>query len=85
MRNKWYRVLAVMIFLLVIALTACRLQRTGNSGGFYCIQTDREKEPRLIVTVDGKKYPCEVTEVEYNPTVYTLEAQSTLPQPSSAD
>lgn len=61
------------------------LQRTGNSGGFYCIQTDREKEPRLIVTVDGKKYPCEVTEVEYNPTVYTLEAQSTLPQPSSAD
>ena len=30
MRNKWYRVLAVMIFLLVIALTACRLQRTGN-------------------------------------------------------
>ena len=61
------------------------LQRTGDSGGFYCIQTDREKEPGLIVTVAGKKYPCEVTEVEYNPTVYTLEAQRTLPQPSSAD
>ena len=30
MRNKWYRVLAVMISLLVIALRACRLQRTGN-------------------------------------------------------
>lgn len=30
MRSRWYRLPTVMCFFLVIALTACRLQRTGN-------------------------------------------------------
>ena len=30
MRSRWYRLPAVMCFFLVTALTACRLQRTGN-------------------------------------------------------
>lgn len=30
MKNKWFRVLAVMLFLLMIILTSCRLQRAEN-------------------------------------------------------
>lgn len=32
MKNKWYRVLPVMLFFLALVLTSCRLQRTDNIG-----------------------------------------------------
>ncbi len=51
------------------------LHATGNSGSFFNVVSSSDKAPNLKVKVDGKKIPCAVTEVNYNPTVYYIVPQ----------
>lgn len=51
------------------------LERTGSSGSFFCLTSSADKEPRLKVILDGKKIPCTVTTVDYNPTTYYIESE----------
>lgn len=53
------------------------LELHSNSAGDYLINiiasNSDNKTPKLKIKLDGKKIPCEVTEVDYNPTVFTIE------------
>lgn len=44
------------------------LERTGDAGSLLCISASAQKRPRLKIKVDGKKIPCEVTGVDFEPT-----------------
>lgn len=44
------------------------LERTGDAGSLLCITASSKERPKLKIKVDGKKIPCEVTEVDFNPT-----------------
>lgn len=43
------------------------LERTGNSGSLYRMQSSARKAPSLEITVDGRKIRCDVTAVDFNP------------------
>lgn len=50
------------------------LERTGYSGSLFCaeVQTDSGQTPNLNVTLDGKRIRCDVTAVDYNPTLFFI-------------
>lgn len=48
------------------------LPYTGNSGSLYCVQSSADSAPNLRVTVDGRKIRCDVTTVDFNPTLYFI-------------
>ena len=48
-------------------------ERTGYSGFLYCLQTWTEKPLKLNVTLDGGHVRCDVTVVDYNPTLFFIE------------
>lgn len=43
------------------------LEQTGRDGVFFCVSTSGKKMPSLNIKLDGKRIPCDVTAVEYNP------------------
>lgn len=49
------------------------LRSSGGSGSLFCMTASAEKPPRLKITLNGKKIPCDVTVVDYNPTLYFIE------------
>ena len=60
-------------------------ERTGNSGILYCIQTWAEKPLKLNVTLNGGRIRCDVTVVDYNPTLFFIEPNYTHAEPNAMD
>ncbi|MEY8335371.1 zinc ribbon domain-containing protein [Lachnospiraceae bacterium 47-T17] len=50
-----------------------RLDRTGNSGSLYCVQTSVESTPKPRIILGGKHIRCETQVVDYNPTLFFIE------------
>lgn len=48
------------------------LQRTGNSGYLFNVTTSTDKAPNLKIVLDGKRISCDVTTVEFNPTLFYI-------------
>lgn len=61
------------------------LQRTGNNGQLINITSSADKAPRLKVVFDGKQIPCDVTTVEYNPTLFYIVPQYDKIDPKSEE
>lgn len=61
------------------------LQRTGNSGYLYHLTSSADKVPNLKIKLDGKRIPCEVTTVDYNPTLFYIVPQYAKLDPESPD
>lgn len=51
------------------------LQRTGNSGYLFNVMTSADKTPNLKIVLDGKRISCDVTTVEFNPTLFYIVPQ----------
>lgn len=51
------------------------LQRTGNSGCLFNVTSSADRAPKLKVILDGRKIPCDVTTVDYNPTLFFIVSQ----------
>lgn len=43
------------------------LESTGGSGSVYCLMNSASKQAKLKIKLDGKKIPCEVTEIDFDP------------------
>lgn len=61
-----------------------RLERTGYSG-LYCVQTSVDRPPAPRVFLDGKRIRCDVTVVDYNPTLFFIEPNYARAEPGSAE
>lgn len=61
------------------------VQFTGNDDGLFNIISYTEKAPKLKITLDGKSIPCDVTAVDYNPTVFALVPVFDIPESISTD
>lgn len=48
------------------------LQRTGNSGYLFNVTTSADKAPNLKIVLDSKRISCDVTTVEFNPTLFYI-------------
>ena len=48
------------------------LKRSGNSGVFFNIISSADKTPNLKIVLDDKQIPCDVTAVNYNPTLFYI-------------
>lgn len=59
------------------------LSYTGSSGSFFCLLSSADKAPNLKITMDGKKIPCNVTTVDYNPTTFYIVPQYDELEPGS--
>ena len=65
-----------------------RLERTGYSGSLYCVQTSADRPPAPRVVLSGKRIRCDVTVVDYNPTLFFIEpnyAGNAGAEPGAAD
>lgn len=49
---------------------------TSRSGDFYAISSSAKYPPRLRLTVGGRRYDCQVWDVDFNPTPYVIEPPS---------
>lgn len=58
---------------------------TSRSGDFYAISSSAKYPPRLRLTVGGRRYDCQIWDVDFNPTPYIFEVSKTPPIDSSAD
>jgi hypothetical protein len=47
-------------------------QNTGNKGNLFHVVSSADKAPNIKIKLDGKKLFCEVTSVDYNPTLYYI-------------
>ncbi len=61
------------------------LSYTGTDGSFFHVVSSSDKAPKLKITVDGEKFDCDVTVVDYNPTVYYIVPQYDELEPGSVD
>jgi len=48
------------------------LTNTGGSSMFYAVTSTAKKPPRLKLSLDGKRIPCQTTVVDYNPTLHYI-------------
>ena len=48
------------------------LQGTGNSCTLFNITSSANNAPNIKILLDGKQLPCDVTAVEYNPTLFYI-------------
>lgn len=60
------------------AVLTLRLDRTGNDGALFCIYNSEQKAPKLKIELNGKRIPCDLTVVDYNPTLYSGDPNKTL-------
>ena len=58
------------------------LRRSGTGGYFFHISYSAKKAPNLKIMLDGKRLPCEVTTVDYNPTQFFIVPQSDEIEPN---
>lgn len=57
--------------------TKLTLDGTNGQDGLYCVATTAKNgAPKLKVTLNGETMSAEVTEVEFNPTLYTIASES---------
>lgn len=49
------------------------VEDTSNSGSLYCISSSAKRQPKLKVMCGGEWLDCDVTVVDFNPTVYVIE------------
>lgn len=49
------------------------LQHTGSGGYLFNIASSADQAPNLKIMLDGERIPCDVTVVEYNPTLFFIE------------
>lgn len=61
------------------------LQRTGISGYLFNVRSSADKAPNLKIVLDGKRIPCDVTTVEYNPTLFYIVPQYDELDPEAVD
>lgn len=61
------------------------LEETGNDGTLFSIMSTAENAPNLKITLDGKRIPCNVDTVDYNPTVYYIVPQYDELEPGATD
>lgn len=61
------------------------LQRTGNSGCLFNVITSADKAPNLKIVLDGKRISCDVTTVEFNPTLFYIVPQYDELDPGATD
>ena len=61
------------------------LQGTGTGGCLYNISSSADKAPNLKILLDGKRIPCDVTPVEYNPTLFYIVPQYDELAPEETD
>ena len=62
-----------------------RLDRTGNSGSLYCVQTSVESTPKPRIILGGKHIRCETQVVDYNPTLFFIEPNYAKAESGSAE
>lgn len=62
-----------------------RLERTGYNGSLYCVQTSVDSPPAPRVVLGGKRIRCDVTVVDYNPTLFFIEPNYAGTEPGSAE
>ena len=48
------------------------LDAASGESVFFNLSSSAEESPKLKIKLDGKTLPCEVTTVDYNPTLYSL-------------
>ena len=46
---------------------------TGNDGTLFNISSSADAAPNLKIVLDGKRIPCEIEVVDFNPTAYYIE------------
>ena len=61
------------------------LEETGNDGTLFSILSTAENAPNLKITLGGKRIPCYVDTVDFNPTVYYIVPQYDELDPDAAD
>ncbi len=61
-----------------------QLERTGYSGSLYCVETSVEEPPTLQIALDGKRIRCDVTVVDYDPTLFFTTTNYATAEPGSA-
>lgn len=61
------------------------LKRTGNIGYLFNVTSSADKAPNLKIVLDGKRIPCDVTTVEYNPTLFYIVPQYNKLDTEAAD
>lgn len=61
------------------------LEDPGGRDGLYCVATTSKRgAPRLSVTLDGRRLTADVTEVDFNPTLYIIASATERPLPAGA-
>lgn len=58
---------------------------SGKNGFLFCIQTTGDRPLIPHVTLDGKRIRCEVTVVDYNPTLFFIEPNYAQAEPGSVE
>lgn len=61
------------------------VKSSGENGILYCMQTHADSPPPLRVTLDGKRIRCDVTVVDYNPTLFFIEPNYAQAEPGAVD
>ena len=61
------------------------LEETGNDGTLFSIMSTAEKVPNLKITLGGKRIPCDVDTVDFNPTVYYIVPNYDELEPGATD
>ena len=61
------------------------LAETGRDGTLFNLVSSAENAPNLKVTVEGKRIPCSVDTVAYNPTLYYIVPSYDELEPGAAD
>ena len=61
------------------------LERTGDSGSLLCAQVQNKGgPPKLNITLDGKRIPCQVSVRDYNPTTFFIIPDYSQPETGEA-
>ena len=58
---------------------------SGKNGFLYCLRTHGDRPLIPHVTLDGKRIRCEVTVVDYNPTLFFIEPNYAQAEPGSVE
>lgn len=60
------------------------LENTGDSGSLFCVEVNSDKPPKPEITVGGKRIPCSVRTVDYNPTIFPIYPDYSQIEPEEA-
>lgn len=43
------------------------LERTGESGSLFCVTAYSGRQPKIKITLEGRRIPCDITDVDFDP------------------